>query len=281
MIGWLVILLTFGSLAGLIVYRWLYGKKLPGYVALTEYWVYGPGELLPDQTRLMERMISNNPHNRRGRPAIGAREGMVFSDIRLHIGLAKRARNPHIFRPDLFDEDLVPSPEVLTRLASCQSMVKVRYVSESKLTDTRHLQFMPHLADSVAELMSGTVVFDHVMERLFTFEEFHEALGNNNNAERPDFHVRVQWKNDGEGFYAVTHGLRKVGKPEMRTLPQETDQEVLVVGLMMRLAFQLVRKPDEPGPFPFEEYGDTYVFEPGEFLEGRQVVHLVKKQVVA
>lgn len=246
--------------------RKLFGKRVPGYYAMCEYWIYSNHDKLPDQKELMDRMISSNPHNRPGRPCIGAREGMLFTDIRLHIALALREKNPLIFRPDIFAEDLVPSSEVLSRLPEAKSLIKVRYLSEVILKDMRHLQFMPHLADTMSDLAEGLVVYDVVCEQIYSVEDFTELLEKNNNAERPDIHVRVVWKTDEEdkSGYAETKGLRKIGLKEMRTDPVEPDQEVLIVGLLLRVANELFRKPDTAGPFEFEEYGDTFVLEPYE-----------------
>ncbi len=259
------------ALAAVIAWRRLTGKRVAGYFALTEYWVYTTSDLLPKQEAVMDRMISANPHNRPGRPCIGAREGMLFTDIRLHIALAKRAKNPLVFRPDLFESDLEPSKEVLQRLSDAQSLIKLRYMSEAVLKDTRHLQFMPHLADAMNDLAQGLLVYDVVCERLYTTDEFKALLDKNNNAERPDVHVRVVWHvdNDGLGF-ATTKGLRKVGLPELKTDPVQGDQEVLVTGLVHRTAHHLVRNPSDESVLEYEEFGDTFLIERRE----RQGEHL-------
>lgn len=276
-LGWLVVGVIFGSVAGLLGYRALSGRKQAGYLAHLEYWVYTDQESLPKQELIMDQMISSNPHNRRGKPCIGAREGMLFTDIRLHMGVAKRGKNPHAFRPDLFQDDVVPTREILERLADAPAMVRVRYLSEVPLKDTRHLQFLPHLAETVSRLMDGKVVFDVAREELYAAEDFHRFLSENGNCERPEFHIRVLWKEDSLGFRAETRGLRKVGLPEMKSDPQERDTEVLITGLMTRLAFARLRKPEETGPWEFDEYGDAFVLRLGEIKEGRQIVHFARK----
>ena len=244
-------------------WRKLTGKRVKGYYALTEYWVYTQSDQLPKQELVMDRMISANPHNRPGRPCVGAREGLLFSDIRLHIAVAKRAKNPLVFRPDLFESDLKPSKQALERLSDAQSLIKVRYMSQAILKDTRHLQFMPHLADTMSDLAGGLVVYDVVCEQIFAAEDFKDLLDKNNNAERPDMHVRVLWHIDGEaGFgYAATKGLRKIGIAELKTDPVDPDQEILVTGLLHRLAHHLFRNPDDQELFEHEEFGDTFLVE--------------------
>jgi hypothetical protein len=261
--AWGVLLGFVSAFVGVLAWRRLVGRRVPGYLAICEYWVYTRQEQLPKQELIMDRMISANPHNRPGRPCIGAREGLLFSDIRLHIAVAKRARNPLVFRPDLFLEGAAPSKEALQRLSEASSLIKVRYLSEAVLKDTRHLQFMPHLADTMSDLAEGLIVYDVVCEQIYTAEDFKGLLDKNNNAERPDIHVRVLWHVDEAGGYgyATTKGLRKVGLAELRTDPVEADQEVLVTGLLHRAAHQLVRKPEEEGAIEFEEFGDTFILE--------------------
>ncbi len=272
--AWLIPISLLLALAGLIVWRIFMGKREPGYLAICEYWVYVDKTRLPDQTALMERMISSNPHNRPGRPSIGAREGMLFTDIRLHLAVALKEKNHTVFRPDLFELGVEPTAESLAGLSRANALAKVRYASEARLGDTRHLQFLPHMADSLSDLMGGLVVFDHVMERMWTADDFREILVKNNNAERPDFHIRVDWVVEADACYARTFGMRKLGWSELRTVDQERDHEVLVTGLMLRLTQQIFRKPEERGPFEFEDFGDSFIIELGEEEDGFQRVHI-------
>lgn len=280
MAGWLFLGFLIAALVGLFVWRWANGKRAAGYLAFTEYWVYTDELKLPPQEQLMDRMISANPHNRRGSACIGAREGMLFTDVRVHLAVALREKNPTQFRPDLFDEDVEPTKEVLDELSSCSALVKVRYASEAKLNDFRHLQFIPHMTDAISELMNGRVVFDTVAEKLYLAEEFREILAKNGQMERPDAHIRVVWKREPEGAFAQTLGLRKIGKPEIRTAHQEEDQQVLITGLLMRLAFHLFRKPDEEGPFEFDEFGDIFVCELGPTKDGVQSVSMKRRRTL-
>lgn len=275
--AWLIPIALLVALAGLIGWRILMGRREPGYLAICEYWIYVGQTKLPDQTALMDRMISSNPHNRPGRPSIGAREGMLFTDVRLHLAVALKEKNPTVFRPDLFEEGVEPTAEALTGLSQAAALAKVRYASEARLGDTRHLQFVPHMADAIAQFMDGYVVFDHVAERMWTAEEFHALLSRNNNAERPEFHVRVAWVDEVGGCYARTFGMPKIGWRELRSEAQDRDQEVLITGLMIRLSHQIFRRPDERGPFEFEEFGDTFIAELGEAEDGFEIVNLKRR----
>lgn len=276
--GWLILGFFVVAFLGILGWRLIVGRRKYGYLALTEYWVYVDTPQLPSQEKLMTRMITENPHNRPGRACIGAREGMLFTDIRTHIAVVKREKNPHLFRPDLFHSDISVTAEILERLSSSTGFIKVRYASEVELRDTRHLQFVPHMADAASDLCGGLVVYDRVMEEVWTAEEFRSRLAANNNAERPDFHGRVVWEKIEEGCSAVTKGLTKVGLREWRTGKVECDQEVLVIGLMNRVLQKLIRNPKDPGPYAFEEYGDEFTLAPtGLINEGEDIISITRK----
>ncbi|MBS1710199.1 MAG: hypothetical protein JSS71_00580 [Armatimonadetes bacterium] len=278
---WLIPVALILAAFGLLAWRAFNGRREPGYLALTEYWLYTTGTKLPDQTELMDRMISANPHNRPGKASIGAREGLLFTDVRVHLAVALKDKNPTFFRPDLFEEGVEPTKEILERLAKCPALVKVRYASEARLKDFRHLQFLPHMVDALAEKMGGEVVFDHISERMTTAGEFQGFLEQNNNAERPDFHLRIAWMSDEDGSFARTFGLRKIGWDELRTEPQEDDRQVLMTGLLTRLAHHIFRNPEDPGPWEFDEYGDVFILQlAGRDPIGRRV-GIVRRQVVS
>lgn len=278
--AWFVPGVVIGGVAGLLAYRKLFGKRQRGYLCLTEYHVYTTAENLPPQEKLMDRMISSNPHNRPGRPSIGAREGMLFTDVRLHLALARREKNAQLFRPDLFSRDSQPSADVLEALSQSRSMVVCRYATEEPIKDTRHLQFLPHLADAVADLSEGLVVHDCTADVLWTRDAFTAMLAGNNIAERPEFHVRVVWEEQVDGAVARTLGLRKVGLTDLQTPLQESDNRTLIEGLLLRLAFHLVRQPGDPGPYDFDEYGDTFVFKrTGQRTsDGAELLDLTRRQ---
>jgi len=258
--GW-VLAGIFLAVGGLLAYRFLYGKRVHGYLADTEYWIYTRDTRLPPIDKVMDRMVGANPHHRPGRPCIGAKEGMIFSDIRLDIALAKREKNPFAFRPDLFSDDVIPTAEQLSAIADACSIIKIRYASRAPLRDDRHLQFMPHLADAMSDLTEGTAVFDRITGQVWTASEFHDELAGNNRGSRPTLQVRVFWRCDGEVGRVKTRGLRKVGLAEIETLPLPPDQEVLATGLVMRLAHEGLRKMKLPTQMETEEYGTTFIME--------------------
>lgn len=265
-VGYLIIGLFVLAAGGVIL--WGRRNKRPRYLARTEYWVYIPGTKLPPQDVLMNRMVAENPHHRRGKPPIGAREGLLFSDVRLHLGIATRAKNPHIFRPDLFEIDVSVTPEILEGLAASHGMVKVRYISEEPLRDTRHLQFLPHMVEAVCALADGQAVFDPVQEKLWSASAFREALAENPNWERCDAHVRTTWTAEEIGGRARTHGMVKVGLADLESDPSPLDHETLVCELIDEAAARLFRSAidgslpiDVPVSMEIERYDDTFLLD--------------------
>ncbi len=255
--GWLIPVVLVLLFVGILLNRKT--KPAAKRVAVCEYWIYLPEAKLPAQDALMTRMISENPFNQKGAPCIGAKEGLLFSDIRLHLGLATRAKNPNIFRPDLFNDQVDPTSETLGRLAQANGIAKARYLSEVELKDNRHLQFMPHMAATVADLAQGSAIFDTVEEKLFTKEEFDAMLAENPDCSRWDVHVRLLWVPTEFGGAAETKGMGKVGLPDLKTNESPSDHRVLIMGLIEEASRRLFESPSLPDSMEIEQFGDSFL----------------------
>ncbi len=228
-------LLVLGFIFGVgLAYALSQIKRKPKFLSINEFWVYLPSDTMPAQDAVMDRLLQQNPYR-----AISPREGLLMSDIRLHIALMLRSKNPHIFRPDLFAGHVQPTAEVLTALSGSQSAVKVRYISEQPLKDRANIQLLPHLAEAYAELAGGTVIYDRTKEELLTLRELKEALKSHRDITTLEDQVRVIWQIDGQGGRAETRGLRKVGLPELSTQIMEADEEVLVMEVLCEAAKKL------------------------------------------
>lgn len=238
MIGFVVAVIL-GALAGYFFTRFRSRTPAP-LITQAEYWVYLPGVEMPNQDDVMTRMIQQNPHGKPGNSPIGHHEGLLFSDIRLHIALVLRSRNPHVFRPDLFS-DTEADATSLSALSSAQAMVKLRYVSEIPLADDRHLRFLPHMADAVAHVGKGVLVYDAMAEQLLTPDQLYEMLHQNPTASDPGDHFRIIWHRDGEGAYASTKGLIKKGLPEMHSAMARADNQLLITEVLREVAVQAWR----------------------------------------
>jgi hypothetical protein len=254
---------------------WPFGQKKQKFFAACEYWVYLPGEQLPPQDALMTRLIAENPY---GRSAIGPREGLLFSDVRLHISLALRQKNAHVFRPDLFSEDVEVRPELLAGLSDAKSFVKLRYISEEPLKDARHLQFMTHLADAVAALGSGSMIFDVVCERLMLPSELTEALAENPDATRPELHLRVIWRREGGTAHAATLGLMKKGIPEIVSAEADLDHEVLLQEVLLQGATQIWNQGTLPEEVTVSCFHDQFQMQLSHGRKGETTARILRIQ---
>ncbi|HWA82117.1 MAG TPA: hypothetical protein VG820_01685 [Fimbriimonadaceae bacterium] len=214
-------------------------KAQDRFLSTNEYWVYLPGDRMPDQNAVMTHVIGENRYKQGGRNPISPREGLLLSDIRLHMALVLRNKNPHVFRPDLFDDHVEPTADILSALADSQSLVKVRYVSEQPLKDRASIQLLPHLADAMAELGKGRVVYDCTMEVLISKEDLERTLAENLSLDLTDLQVRVVWRRADRGGWAETRGLRKIGLPELATEQMEADEQVLVTDVLAEAAKKL------------------------------------------
>ena len=211
--------------------RLIFGRR-ERYLATNEYWVYLPGAAMPDQTEIMARVVGNNPYIQKGRNPITPREGLLFSDIRLHIALLLRSKNPHIFRPDLFDEHIEPTAEILESLANSESLVKVRFISEDRLRNRACVQLLPHIADAIADQGGGEVIYDCIKEELLSRDRLQQILAANMDLTTAELQVRTIWRREDQGGRAETRGLRKIGLPELATGRMEADEQVLVTEIL-------------------------------------------------
>lgn len=244
---------VFGLVAGYLIMAKRPRKK---YLAMAEYWVYQPGETMPAQDKLLDRMVGKNPYRQPGIDPIGPMEGLVLSDIRLHMALVLRRKNTAIFRPDLFAEIEV-TPEHLAELATSKSLVKIRYVSEEPLKDKRHLQFLIHAADAVADLGGATLIYDATGQRLFLKEELEQALRENPDGTRVDLQAWSLWR-EGVTSFGETRGLRKIGLDDLRTGSMEEDEKVLVTYLLEMAIERLWSHTAMPDEVSVEAYGDSF-----------------------
>lgn len=264
---------------GVLGWRLMVGRRKPGYLAVVEYWIYSNALRIPPTEAVLDQLVSKNPHNRPGRSAITAREGILMSDIRLQVAIAKREKNPHAFRPDLFDEFAEPSAEVLDRLARCSTLAKAKFVSQVPLSDRRHVQFVTHLASTLARMLKSELIFDTVSERFWLVEELEAELERSNDAERPDLHVRVVWQETTDGCSARSLGLRKVGLQDIRSGLQDRDHEVIVTDILHHAACRLFAKGAEGLPLEYAAHDDVFEVSPESSSDGLLTVRLVRKRL--
>lgn len=263
--------LAIGVIGGYVAMHWLERRKSSKYLSVTEYWVFLPGDVLPPQDEVMKLVLQGNS-------PIGPAEGLLFSDIRLHIALVLRSKNPRLFRPDLFEEYIEPTVEMLSIMSQSNSVVKIRYISEVRLKSDSHLQLLPYLAYAYAKLASGKAVYDVTAERLMMIDDLVSQLKADSNATRPDFHVNTIWRRTGSGGRAETRGLAKKGMPELVTLDVEPDERLLVTGLVEEAGKRLWTAESFPSEVDIESFADTFKLLMSPPREGRSQVRIMRVQ---
>ena len=274
--SWLVPLVLLAALVGLLVWRW---KFKPSHPRLwCEYWVYVRRNQLPTTEAFLERMVGSNPFNKPGQPCIGAREGLLFTDLRFHMALARKEKNPESFRPDLADEHLALAPDTLLLLHDSTALVVLRYASDRAVADVRHLQFMPHAAAAILDLCDGTAVLDTQASQLWNRDEFKSILERRPQVDGFDLHCRVVWRQAEEGFRARTLGLTKVGRSDLVTDPQEPDHETLVTDVLRQAAREAFRDPSGTGPWTVEAFSDQFEVALGPVQGRLQSVRIGRRQ---
>jgi hypothetical protein len=277
-----VIAVLVGLILGVIAVSLIRIAKQPRrvrYFAACEYWVFIPDDKMPNQDEIMTSMVARNPHTQGGQAPVGAKEGILFSDVRLHCSLVLRAKNPHVFRPDIYAEVEV-SPDILAGLSLAQAIVKIRYVSEVPLSDDRHLQFLPHMAGAYARMGKATAIYDAVTEQLFTPQEFEGILGQDIDVKRPEVHVRVSWIRDGGAARAETKGLIKKGMAELVTADARIDNERLVCEVLEDAAHLAWTRGENLETEIVEYFGDKFEVRILPPRERKSLVHIVRYQAI-
>lgn len=264
-----------GMLAGALYVRY---RQRRTFHAATEYWVYLPGTELPEQQTIMHRMLAANPYGKPSDPPLGPREGVIFSDVRLHIALVLKSKNPQAFRKDLFAEDVDGSPDQLTRVTEANSLAKIRFISDQPLPDKRHITFLVHATDAVCELARGLLIFDHQLDRLIDPPAFSELLRKDPSGTDAGMHIRVLWKRTAWGGQSETRGLRKIGLDDLVSAEMESDEKVLVVEVMDEAARELWGKGTIPEPFEVSAFDDRFVIQTLASKNGLQSVRIMRVQ---
>lgn len=225
------LILVWIALGGALLYAAirLFGRRKAAVLAHCEYWIYLPGVEVPAQEVLMKHLLTQHARY------FGKNEGLVFSDIRFHMSLVLRDKNPHAFRPDLF-EAMDVSADVLKGLASASSFIKIRFLSEDPLLNRRHLRFLAYLAAGLVALGSGSVVYDLTAMQIWSGADFSGMLAADPDAESSSFHVTIRWSHEEEGFGIRTQGNVKVGEPEIESGPFSADQRVIVTDVVNAVA---------------------------------------------
>ncbi len=235
----ILVMAAVGGLLGGALWLLLHRKKLeamPPTVRM-EFWVYGNAENRPSDKEIMDQLISENPHHKKGVPPVGAAEGMTFSDVRFHLGVLKRAKNAMLFRPEIFSELDAEIPATLPALiADSPAIFVVRFISQSPERRRTYLQFLTYVAEAIAKITGAKIIWDTETQKFFTYEDLFQALDEDNEASRFDLQVVVHWTETPYEGRAFTRGMAKVGLPDIEFDHQPLDQKTLAMYLVREAA---------------------------------------------
>lgn len=251
-------------------------RRKPKYLAVCEYWVYLRNPKMPPQNAVMLRMQQPRGEGDCVLPPVEPGDALLFSDIRLHVAMVLRSKNAHLFRPDLFEQHIEPTPEILTELAAAQGLAKARFISEEPLTDDRHLRFMPRLAEAIASMGAAKVVFDSVAERLETADHLRDEIRRHPSIDNPDFHLHIVWTPCDGGGQAGTRGLVKIGLPELVTPTTRGDHEAIVRELLRLAAERIWQERALPESIRLNCYDDTFEVQIGSGRKGPLQARIVR-----
>ena len=250
--------------------------RKPKFYAHAEYWVYSKASNLPTTEKLMIRLVGENPYIQQGANPVGGAEGLVLSDIRLKIALVLQQKNPRLFEGKLLPESITDHHEFVNDVGTFKSIVRLQYISTTKLKDKRHLQFLMHAADAAAEINDAHWILDKITGTLRSKEEQADILRQNFNVTKLEFHVRLE---AGEDCTFSSYGLRKIGISDFDTHPVSTDQMQLVREILEKY-MALSWERGEPFPDPIKAYEDEFYIIQTPPRKGRTLMRIVRKQML-
>jgi len=245
-----------------------------------EYWIYIPGTTMPEQSQIFDRLMGKNPHNPPQSHLIGSREGMLISDIRLTMDIILRERNAHVFHPEQIESVAMAPGDVTTLLEPANAVIRARYISEEPLPDCRHLMFLTHLADSLADLGNAVAIYDLPGSRLESIPQFRERLQADVRAESAAFHVRSEWVETSEGGKVQSFGLNKIGLFEIQTMPGPRDHRVLLESIVNQIVAERWATRAEPTSFTIHASFDRFLCQATLTPSKEWQVHVMRVQDV-
>ena len=254
---------------------WFYSKR-SHYFAHAEYWVYSNNHEMPSTEKLMVRLVASNPYIQQGQNPIGGAEGLVLSDIRLKIALLLKTRNQNLFDGRRVPASIADQHDFIREIGSFQSIVKLQYISTTKLKDKRHLQFLMHAADATAEICESDWILDKVTGVLRTKSQQEEILAKSFNVTKLDIHARLEANMDNS---FSSFGLIKAGIADFDTHPVSADQVQLVREILERY-MTLSWERGEAFPDPIKAYDDEFFILQKPIKHNRTLMRIVRKQMI-
>jgi hypothetical protein len=110
----------------------------------------------------------------------------------------------------------------------------------------------------MAAITDATLIYDSTAQRLYTKAELASLLTRNLDATTADLHVNIRWRDGVTECHSETHGLRKIGLDELRTVSMEHDEKILVTEVLQLAVERLWNMASLPREVEVEAYEDTF-----------------------
>ena len=243
--------LMLGIFIAYAIVRW---KSRPKTHIVAEYWVYLGSKDVPSQDDVMTWLMKSNPV-----AGFSTKEALLFSDVRVRITAVNRAKNVSAFRPDLFIGGSLTTAQIAS-LAHCQQFVKIKFGSEEPTKDRRYLTFLTHVAAAYANFGDAALIYDCVLAKPWSPEEFMAMLKEEPDASAPDIHTDIVWRQAGDSVSAETVGMTKIGLPDILAEGVSADMRVLTESLLRSAIKMVWLESALPETIEVESYGDTFAF---------------------
>lgn len=242
-------------------------KSSPPPMARVEYWIYTNAETPPDEATILDRILAKNPHSKKG-PPVGTKEGILFSDVRFHIGALRRRGNALLFRPDLLcDSDSSPPDWFAQAVEDATLLIKVLFVSEEPVQARHFLQLVVHCADAIADLTKATAIYETESQRFMKPSELYRLLDLDSDGARFDLHVDVRWDEVEEGGVAFTRGMATGGLPDIKMERVPDDHRTLATFLVEESA-RAAWDRSAIEPLEINGFGEQFIVEFSEPMTG-------------
>ena len=214
--------------------------KLP---AVLEYWIYAPGLEIPQWEQVRHRLAESQAGTMEKDRTFSLLESLLSSnDLTLEYILRQEAQG-------LFDypEELIPcnGREIDSRdrkyLKEAQMIVRLR-LTLKEFSGTEYLNFMVRFVEAVRSLSHG-IVQDAVSHILWGTPEWkaHSARPSENLIES---HVLFEIIDEGETVWIHSHGMQKLGLPDLEMEDVPSDLASAGRDLMIMATESLLSKRD-------------------------------------
>ncbi|MBS1718965.1 MAG: hypothetical protein JST35_00805 [Armatimonadetes bacterium] len=214
-----------------------------------EFWIFLPHEELPSIEILIPKLAQAE--------AVGAEELGLLHDIRFTYSRVARAENPHVFRPDLFEDHIVPTAEQLTELANSKMIARIRFISPPHKAKPG-LILMPTMAFVIARTAGSSVIFDTVSEELLSLDDLGARIKADRYFKLATSHARTVFCMQSGLLRAETRGLAKQGLPEVRTAPIRPDQKILIQAVLNQFIEAVWNLAELPVSTRVTVFGDAF-----------------------